>query len=323
MTRRVVVGTALVASVLLAGCGSSGSDALGGPPAEADELRLAPLTLPAVPGLARTVAEARANDLLLYGEAWLRSRQTAACMADEGFDYVPQALFPEEIVVELAERVTGESTVSTVSAVSGHQQNQAIVAGLTDGQANRYYLALYGETLEAIRRGGEHHGAGQREADLTPDQPFASGGCMGKTKVESGSLGDLRKQLAPDRQQARRQARSTPEFRARQDVYAACMADQGVPGVRSEQDVDQLLIAGPGATDISQVLAAEAECRPILMNAKNAAEKVALQRVLDENSALVAAQVAKYTDFYQRLIEDQEFLRFLTSHAAAIKAGPK
>ena len=163
----------------------------------------------------------------------------AACMADEGFEYIPDVshyTFPDEAAMdpprdsrEFAE-VYGYGIVEAPpvsGSAPGANPNDAITASLGPEALARYMEALVGPSTE--------------EADAEAEYDWRETGCMGAAIHAVWSPGAAQDPVAVDLQAeiARIDEVATPQdpsVVALDEAWSACMADAGYDGLRRQPD---------------------------------------------------------------------------------------
>jgi hypothetical protein len=211
------------ASGLLAGCaGSSTSEVRTRGSAGDSSHPLDPYF-----GFGRSPAAAERDDTVALWEAFTKERDVAECMRGAGFHYEPAVAFPSGAVANVG-RGLGISAAEHPSA-DPSKRNDTTADGLDRADRNRYYLALNGETSEAIDRFEATDGAGA-PAD------FGSRGCVGEAEEKVGSVWRLNRRLEPELGKMRREAavKAGP-------AYAACVAKRSDLHVDDPGDIESLL----------------------------------------------------------------------------------
>lgn len=318
MTRRSAAAS-IYAAVLIGGfaaatavalqdyAGSNGSVSVdltegSGPTADPSD---AAVSLNDVPGFGKTDDAALRDDTIAYWEAWRRDVLTQRCMRVAGFTWRPEVLFPGGAVAEVARGLGVAGSASTRSD-KAQEFNQATRSSLDADSRNGYTLALYGETsrdLDTFESSGGQVPKG-RDAET-----FATGGCAGKAIASVGSVWDLRRSLAADYEQLRRDARATPEFADALRNYTACFRQQSFD-VATPADVDRL--AGAGA-DLEKLADANQRCGPYWEAANDAGVAAVMPRFLADHTEAISAQQDEYERAMESIRRDEAFLDFLGS----------
>lgn len=180
-------------------------------------------------------------------EAHWREQETqaqeaiAACMAKQGFEYVPvqqpegsytvyDEADREEEVRTMGFHITtwygNEDEMPMDEATEWHDPNQDYVEGLSEGEREAYYEALHGDP--------EEHMTTEVDPETGEEIMVGSGfggGCEGETREEQ--MGDpeaqdkLWEELQPAFEEMHQRVQADPRIVEANGEYSACMADRG------------------------------------------------------------------------------------------------
>lgn len=258
----------------------------------------------------------------IYGnqdeDAWAKQQEeveelVAACMTDEGFEYIPvdqdQYNFIDEDGPEWGTREfvelngygmqQSEEDIEKMNADAEDyvDPNQDYVSSLSESEQAAFYEVLYGpgqpETIE-----GEEY-----EYDWT------TAGCYGAAQHEvQGEMpydDEKYESLFDDLEKMYNDLSKTPETKKADADWADCMADAGEPGFKTKQDA---------VMSISDELNAVYEANPTGELDQTAELKELRERELE--LALIDFECGEKVDYEQRTLKGQFELekKFIKSH---------
>lgn len=176
--------------------------------------------------------------------------QVSQCMADEGFDYVPNVdsravivdaqtewnLDDRDWVEQYGYGIANfpDSALPPAELFDSTDPNEAYVESLSASELDAYYAALFGPSLGQRDAGGSEPG----EYDWT------SAGCRGKAGHESNEdplAADEFSHLSDAIQVFYRDMQIDPRFARIDADWAACMAEAGESGLRAQSDAQRLI----------------------------------------------------------------------------------
>lgn len=263
------------------------------------------------PGLGRSARDVTRDDLLALGEAWQRGQRVAECMAAQGFDYLPEALYPGGAVLRVAAAL-GVSP-DAQPAPSPEARNATYVTAMSPAASNRYFLALYDETAQAIDRADGEAGGGEALSES-----FADGGCSGEARQAIDSLWSLPDVMEQMRVELRRAERAKAEQQPAGVAWSACLAAQGLPGITGPAGIDELLLASFDPAVVSQATAA---CRPLEEATTTAVQQSVAAELERRFAGELAEQRSRYASAEQDLRADPAFATFVAQAAGRALIG--
>ncbi len=327
------VGAALLVMGVLVGTGCASQESLpatAAPTAEDRTATAAPTAedqtagvgswpLDDIPGLGVSEAAAQRDELIAYWEAYRRDELVEQCMREAGFVWYPEALYPEPVVVKIANAMGVQlPVVDVVPQKPPAVRNREVEASLDPGERDRYFRVLFGESAADVQYVRESGGA------LPPNYEgvggFATSGCVGDAEDLVGSVWDLKKRLADELARFRSDARRSDAFLDAVDEYTACFADKGYPGIAHPEQVEALL-AEPG--QFAKVAEAEATCRSLWFAADRAGLEASSSDFREQYSEILTAQVDRYSQALEQIRNDAGFLAFLARENARISADAR
>lgn len=179
---------------------------------------------------------------------------TAACMADEGFEYIPvdyssqyvemdESDFEDQNTEEwVAENGYGMNPTPEQVEEQNEQSteivdpNQDYIASLSEGEQAAYFEVLYGP--------------GPDESEIDEDGSYEynweEAGCSGKAQHEAGGEdlwnSDEYADLIDAMNAVWEDLETAPAIKAVNAEWASCMADAGFPDLRSKQDAFDIVM---------------------------------------------------------------------------------
>lgn len=184
----------------------------------------------------------------------------AACMAEAGFEYRPQApahqyRIPEVITPEYAaEFGYGETTETSgpdvPPSIFSHlpgtdpafDENDRYVQSLSADAREQYYLAMHGPDLYLD----------EPPADGAEEQPGCRGRAIDAVYADGGTPDELEHVATAIREEIWWVAED-PRVTATNPVWAECMADAGYPGLANVEDAAGLVVDRINASSFSYV----------------------------------------------------------------------
>lgn len=272
-----------------------------------------------IPGLGVSETATQRDERISYWEAYRRDELTAQCMRRAGFVWYPQALYPEAVVVEIANAMDVQlPVVDVVPQKPPLVRNRQIEASLDPSQRDRYFQVLFGESaadVQYVRESG-----GSLPPNYEGDGGFATSGCVGDAEDLVGSIWDLKQRLAEELARFRSDARRSAAFLDAVDEYTACFADKGYPEIVHPQQVEALL-EEPG--QFAKVAEAEATCSSLWFEADRAGMEASSSNFREQYGQILTAQVDRYSQALERIRNDAGFLAFLARENARISADAR
>lgn len=229
----------VVMAIVLFLTGCSGGDGTGGSPdASGGEPTLNDF-IPGIPAFDEEKAEQQG--LQMERDA---QEKIAACMAEQGFEYVPyvqgqsQSGFSgpesqEEFVAQygfgiatmlLDNRRMGEMDEAAIEAEMAKDPNNAIVEAMTDAERDAYYAALYGEQPDIGFEDLAEESPGVTVASLEPT------GCQNSAYEEvfnQGAEQEFYEQFGPLMEDLYGGLDSDPRIVELESKWSSCMAEKG------------------------------------------------------------------------------------------------
>lgn len=147
-----------------------------------------------VPGFGRSPQAALRDDTIAYYEAWQRDSVVATCMANHGFEWRVEALYPRKGLRAIAEYLSvvpgkGRDKIAPANWNRNHESSMAAE------RRNGYLLALYGESAEDIDLWRESEGG---VPDGRDPNTFAKRGCSEKGWQKIPGVWALRDELSDE-----------------------------------------------------------------------------------------------------------------------------
>lgn len=268
-----------------------------------------------VPGIGRTHDAALRDDTIAYWEAWRRDAFVQACMKSAGFVWHPEADYPADAVLNIADFL-GVDSVPTASKAPT-QLNHEYESGLGEQQRDDYFKILFEESAAHVDYVREHGGslpAGQSDS-------FAEGGCAGASWRAVGSVWDLDEQLKPVFEDLRHQVEDMALVQThRQDFRSCVLTHAGV----AVDDVGELedLAAAPSIEPAQRqrLVTAQEACLRHWDLANRAAMQEVVERLGPAERAAIDAQQLRYLGVMRRIQMDRAFLAFLGAEASRLSA---
>jgi hypothetical protein len=270
----------------------------------------------------------------LYGDqdedAWAKQQEeveelVAACMTDEGFEYIPVDQDQYDFInedgpewgtkefVELNGYGMQQSEEEMEQMEEQSQEyvdpNQDYVATLSESEQTAFYEVLYGppspETEEAV------------EFEYNWETAGCYGAAQHQVQGEQPYDDDRYKSLFEDMNEMYEDLQKTPEIKKADADWAECMADAGEPGFKTKQDA---------VMEIQDALNAVWEANPT--GELDQKEELAELRERELELALVDFECAEKVDYEQRSLAGQFELekKFIKEHKKQldeIKANAK
>ena len=191
----------------------------------------------------------------MYGnqdeDAWAEQQEqveelVAACMTDEGFEYIPvdqdQFGFVEEDGPEWGSKEFAElkgygmqQSPEEIEEMNSQSEeyvdpNQDYVATLSESEQAAFYEVLYGPGVPEE----------ELDEDGSSEYDWTTAGCYGaaqhEVQGEQPYDDDKYKSLFDDMQEMYEDLQKTPELKKADADWADCMADAGEPGFKTKQD---------------------------------------------------------------------------------------
>lgn len=268
-----------------------------------------------IPGLGVSESAALRDDMIAYYEAWQRDMLVAHCMAQAGQTWLPEVLYPPEVVVEIAQSL-GVEPAADFEAKGPDEVNRESLLRLEGESLEDYWQALYAESAADIAYWQSHDGAAPPDAD--PDT-FATDGCSEVGWNAIPGIWDFKSELADGLEDLRTRARTTEAFLEGQSRYKECIAAFGFDDVESPGELDKFVLAHEGEQDESledNYAEAGTECSRTWADAVDAGMREAQDEFRSENADAIAQQQAHYESLANELREDQEFLEFVSEACA-------
>lgn len=288
------------ALTLLAGCGAQPAPSDEATDASHQEARLG-----AVPGFGMTSSESQRDDILAYWEAYQRDLAVSECMAESGFTWHPEALFPEPAIRTIADAlgVQAEPTNTPPARVA----NQEAVATFEPDELNEYYQALYGLDAATVQQI-------MRDQGSDGDIDLGSVGCSARGAITDDSVWSLRDRIEPDVSAARLAFRETAEFEALQEQARECAGQFGIPEVIDDASADRAMDEGLSPDTVTSMTQA---CAAI-WEGRSAAEQEYISRaVWEAHEAELLAQQEHYDQVLEQVRTDETFRSYLAVEAGA------
>lgn len=236
-TGRHLSAVAVLAGIAL-GLSGCGSDATGdGDSAASPEYEPGPLEAYFTEIYGGPQDEDAANAQMMRIE-----EATAACMAEQGFEYIPMDYsqqggsfvvtedeipwgtreFAEQYGYGITTQPMQEEMIPDENAEEWIDPNQEYVEAMSEAEREAYYIALYGEQTFEESADGE-----AQEYDWT------QAGCSGRAQQEANAVGIDADQMSAleEEMNAMWEAMAVdPRFAALDEAWATCLADAGFPG---------------------------------------------------------------------------------------------
>ena len=241
------------------------------------------------------------DDKIALWEAFQRARYTEQCMADAGFDYIVEVLFPAGSIPGIASSLNLEERHGTVRPAD--QTQDSYEDTLSETERDRYYRTLWGESAEDIDFAASTGYLPEGRND------FATGGCAGAAWDVLPSMHSLRRAIVGEMIEAKQveDAKSEPCF----------LSD----GTRLDGlgDLEEVLADAPSWDEAEKQ---HAECREHLEAENQAARERANKTVFDR----YRQRLHEHHDYYRTVLEeiasDEEFKRYVARHLERIEPEP-
>jgi hypothetical protein len=301
--KHISSSTAIVATAItltLLGLGTVTAVASGPPTPALDD----------VPGLGQGPDAAERDDAIAYYEAYRRSQIISDCMSKAGFEHEPEADFPEQAVLHVADTLGVE--VTPIPASDPNVTNRRYESSLSGSERDRYLRTLLGEsseTVDQVRSTGE--------LPAGHDGDFGHGGCTGEAIDQVGTIWGLRRSLADARMALLERARNTDAFRTHASQYSQCVHDATGIEVTGPSDVEERQVVEYD----TQLAAAAASCEQHWAAANRAGQEAVAGDFRDEHAAAIEAQQNRYKGMMHRVRADGDFMQFLEQTAERIEAA--
>lgn len=264
-----------------------------------------------IPGLGSSRAGLERDEVISYWEAWRRDTDIAACMANAGYTWVPEVLYPSDDVAWVADILGVQPAMANGDQVPPEDRNRSIEASLTETERDGYLQALTGESAKDIDAA--------RESESVPEgrdaATFGEGGCRGKAMSAVGSIWHLERQLGPDLMAFRASAQDSAAFADVRKAYVACVTPFGLgDDVQGPGDLEALAVKAP-AQLADVFVAADQACLSVWQAGNETAQVQLVPAFKADHQQALAAQQDKYAEAMATIRGDKEFLAFLQARA--------
>lgn len=276
----------------------------------AGEAGEAPMMLDQYIGFGRTEASALRDDSVALWEAFKREQSVAACMENAGFSYAPDPAYPDAAQVTVSNYLKVTPVSKPVPYPS--ETNKKIVASLPDEDLDRYYQALYGESLKDIRAVEKSGG------EVVPHDHWREGGCTGAAATEVGSLWDAKRELADQIDEMNQTA-----AKASAAEYSSCVQPRYGSAVKDPSDLEEVAkAAADGSARQKEAVAAYDACDATWRSAfqRHAAQGEA--RLIEANQARFDGIAKRYAGVETEVRQDAAFKTYLSIMLRSKFAGP-
>lgn len=297
-TKHGVLGVA-AATLAISGMLVTSLSAVAEPPPEG--------ALDHIPGLRASADGVRSDDAIAYWESYRRSLVIAECMADAGFEWFPEAHFPDAAVLAVAETLGVD--VTPAPGRDPVAANLEVERHLSTDDRDRYLQTLYAETAEEIDHMRDTGSAPQGAADS-----FATGGCMGEGSDSVTSIWALKRAVSEDLAQMRSRAARTEAFAHHARAFSECVEDQTRVSGHTPASVEAALLEGSD----QGLDEATAGCLGHWREAHRAGTAEVADEFVDRHRNRIEAQQKRYRGVMNRIRNDRQFLDFLEDAASRI-----
>lgn len=262
---------------------------------------LEPNALDKYPGLGRSPAGALRDDTIAVWEAFRREQAIASCLGRAGFTYMPSVAYPSEPLAGVAQSL-GISP-SSAAGPTPRQQNAAYEATLSGDTRERYFQALYGESVADIT---SMRSTGQ--VPPTGGSDFAQRGCVGEANAAVPSVWSLKRGLDAELQALRKEIATAVETGASGDAFLACAQSAGSINARGPAAVERIAVTGSHADEVGAVAK---QCTQIWATGYRKVELGASRSFEQRNIAILQAAADRYRDVMATISADTAFRAYL------------
>lgn len=313
--RKISIFAATAVMVVVAGCAvpTAGPHEPGRTSADPSRANSLPADAQAdllgeYPGFGITESQVVRDDTIALWEAWQRDLTTSQCMAESGFEWTPEVLYPWDAVAAVAvhlgvvdlEQIDPESPPLEDVAL---RENMETRAGLARGDLDAYYRGLVGESLADVEY-MEHNGGAIPESRQESD--FMQGGCAGASLEAVGSVWDAKRALAAERLELVKQTMGAETVQRELATLSECAAELGAT-VMTLEDLDRI-----AADDSRLALEVEENCLQSFDSVYASARTEHRNAFADSHREELTALTERSAQRYQVALEDEAFAEFLS-----------
>ncbi|MGH9154983.1 MAG: hypothetical protein ACRD1K_03850 [Acidimicrobiales bacterium] len=261
------------------------------------------------PGFGKSPEGALRDDSIALWEAYRRERTVESCMARRGFTYFLDVAFPGTVVLAVGRHLSVEPV--RTEGLSPKSRNDAVRSGLQSlVERDAYFLALYGETSDAVD-------AYERNGGLTEGDDFATKGCMREAGAAVGNVWEVRRSLDPALAVLNQQIGASIAA-----TYSSCTSKAGDISARNPAVLEaRLNEAAPGSKDAPSVVDALDQCRDVWDGAFAAAEADLAQQFSLKHSRALSELRSRYDDVMSTIRADEPFRHYLAAHLGRATEG--
>lgn len=261
------------------------------------------------PGFGRSPQAALRDDTIAYWESFRRERVVASCMSSAGFEYVADVAFPTDPMLAVGHGLAVEPSDSVGALRSPTVRNAEYEAALSLRERERFNQIRFGESAADI---AESNSSGR-----VPDgrgEDFATGGCVGEAEAGIPSVWDLPRELDQALGTMRQNVAKTLELSATSVEYSTCAQKFG--GFRAASPAEVEAMVDGGQAEASVVAVVLKECDAIWRTGYQKADFVWAQQFVEQNAVALADVERRYQGVMQSLLDDREFLQYLSDQMA-------
>lgn len=273
-----------------------------------------------VPGLGRSDNATTRDEIISYYEAWHRDSLVSECMDKAGFDWLPEALYPEEEIVRVGQAL-GIQAREPSDVDWANEANLSLERALTRHEQNLYFQALYSESAEDINYWMLNEGKIPLGRDASD---FATDGCSSVGWTALPSIWDLKSRLSDEFDQLRLDAQLTPEFASYAADYSSCLASHDFTSIDSPGELERQVLDASEAmreTLIARQATAQVNCDYLWTAANDAGISALEAEFVKRHAEEFQQQEPRYVGALDRISRDENFVRFVAANVWRVEAG--